>query len=113
MLTPLQQVVEVLVPRNGNVSDILAALQKKVNLDDEALREMRICEVHSGKVHKELRAEQAVAGITDYSTLYAERIPAEELNMDVNERVVNAFNFDREPNRTHGVPFKFLVKPVR
>lgn len=95
------------------MSDILAALQIKANLNDEAVREMRLCEVHSGKIYKELRDDFNVASINEYSTLYAERIPSEELNMELSERVINAFNFDKEPNRTHGVPFKFVVKPVR
>lgn len=104
--------MEVLVPRNGTVSDLLASLQKKANLDDEAMSEMRICEAHSGKIYKELRDDNNVSTINEYATLYAERIPADEINMDESDRVINVFNFDKEPNRTHGVPFKFVLKPV-
>ncbi|KAJ5832000.1 hypothetical protein N7474_000311 [Penicillium riverlandense] len=106
-----EQVLEVLVPRNGTVSELLASLQKKANLDDETMREMRICEAHSGKIYKELRDDNNVSSINEYATLYAERIPDDEVNMDASDRVINVFNFDKEPNRTHGVPFKFVVKP--
>jgi hypothetical protein len=104
--------LEVLVPRNGTVSELLASLHKKANLDDEAMREMRICEAHSGKIYKELRDDNNVSSINEYATLYAERMPADEVNMDESDRVINVFNFDKEPNRTHGVPFKFVMKPV-
>lgn len=73
---------------------------------------MRVLEVMGGKIKQELRDDFSVTNINEYSTLYAERIPTEELNLDADDRVISAFNFDREPNRTHGVPFKFVVKPV-
>lgn len=73
---------------------------------------MRVYETHSGKIYKELPENFNIAGINEFVTLYAEKIPEEELNMPEDERVINAFNFDREPNKPHGVPFKFVVKPV-
>jgi ubiquitin carboxyl-terminal hydrolase 7 len=108
-----EEIVEVLVSRNGTVAELLESLQKKANLDDETTRELRILEVHSGKIYKELREDTNVAAINEYSTLYAERIPAEELNQEADDRVIGAFNFEKEPARTHGVPFKFVVKQVR
>ena len=87
-------------------------MQKKANLDDDALRETRIFEALSGKFYKELREDTSISGINEYATLYAERVPAEELKLEGEDRVISAFNFDREPTRSHGVPFKFVVKPV-
>jgi ubiquitin carboxyl-terminal hydrolase 7 len=104
--------VEVLVPRDGTFADLLAGLQKKANLEDDIVREMRIFEAHSGKIYKEYQEDAKIAGINEYVTLYAERIPEEELQMQDGERTVNAFSFDREPSRPHGVPFKFVMKPV-
>lgn len=98
--------------RNGTVSELIAALQKKANLDEKVVQELRLFEAHSGKLYKELKDDTNVSAINEYSTLYAPRVPAEELNMEDDDRLVSAFNFDREPNRTHGVPFKFVVKPV-
>jgi ubiquitin carboxyl-terminal hydrolase 7 len=34
------------------------------------------------------------------------------LNLESGDQTVNAFNFEKEASRTHGVPFKFVVKPV-
>lgn len=100
------------MPRNGTVSDLLAALQKKADLDDDSIREMRFFDVLGGKMRQELRDDYSVTNIPENSTIYAEKIPAEELNMDSDDRLINAFSFDREPSRTHGIPFKFVVKPV-
>jgi ubiquitin carboxyl-terminal hydrolase 7 len=91
------------------VSDLLAALQQKLDLGDEAIR---VAETHGGKQYKELREDQNISAINDYATLCAEKIPAEELNLEAEDRVISVFSFDREPNRTHGTPFKFVVKPV-
>ncbi|KAI2695503.1 hypothetical protein CBS147317_7782 [Penicillium roqueforti] len=103
-----EEIVEILVSRSGTVADLLAALQQKLELGDEPIR---IAETHSGKVYKELRSDQSVAAINEYATLYAEKIPSEELNMNADERVISVFSFDREPSRTHGIPFKFVLKP--
>jgi ubiquitin carboxyl-terminal hydrolase 7 len=98
-----------LVSRSGTVSDILVALQQKLELGDEAIR---VAEINAGKQYKELRDDQNISTLNDYATLCAEKIPAEELNLEAEDRVITVFSFDREPNRTHGIPFKFVVKPV-
>ncbi|KAJ5562977.1 hypothetical protein N7535_002578 [Penicillium sp. DV-2018c] len=103
-----EESVELLISRSGTVADLLSALRQKLELGDEPIR---VAETHSGKVYKELRPEQNVAVINEYGALYAEKIPAEESVMGTEERVISVFSFDREPNRTHGIPFKFVVKP--
>lgn len=100
------------MPRNGTISDLIAGLQKKANLGDEAVQRIRVYEVHSGKIYKELKGDFNVAGVNEFVTLFAETIPEEELDMKDGDWVINAFNFDRDPGRPHGVPFKFVVKPV-
>lgn len=112
ILTGLQQVIEVLVSRSGTIADLLVGLQKKANLDDDTIRHVRVFEAHSGKIYKELRGDFSITGLNEFVTLYAEKIPQEELNMSEGERLINAFNFDREPGKPHGVPLKFVVKPV-
>lgn len=97
-----------MVSRSGTVAGLLSGLRQKLELGDEPIR---VAETHSGKVYKELREEQTVTAINEYATLYAEKIPAEELKLDAEDRVICAFSFDREPNHAHGIPFKFVVKP--
>ncbi|KAI9369494.1 hypothetical protein BJX61DRAFT_545515 [Aspergillus egyptiacus] len=106
-----EQTVDVLVPRDGTISDLLSGLQKKANLDDETIRNTRVYEAHGHKIYRDLEPDSKFNGITDYVTLYAERVPEEELNLEEGERTVNAFSFDKETNRPHGVPFKFVMKP--
>lgn len=107
-----EQVVEILVPRNGTISDLLAAFTKKANLDEEASQNLRVYEAHSGKIYKELDEDFNIASLSEYVSVYIEQMPEEEVNMGEGERSINAFNFDRETTKPHGVPFKFVVKPV-
>lgn len=89
------------------------ALQKKATLSDEFVQNIRFYEVVGGKVYKELSSDYSVAGFNEFVTIYAEQAPQEELEADHNvDRAVFAFHFDKEPNKPHGVPFKFVVKPV-
>jgi ubiquitin carboxyl-terminal hydrolase 7 len=37
----------------------------------------------------------------------------EELEADDLDKVIGVFHFTKELSRTHGVPFKFVVKRVR
>ena len=90
----------------------MSALQKKANLNDEFASKMRIYEAHNCKFYKELGEDYGVTGITDFVTLYAEAIPDEELNMTPKDRRIYAFHYDKEPNKPHGIPFQFVIKPV-
>lgn len=69
-------------------------------------------ETHNSKVYKELLRDYSVISITDYVNLIAERVPEEEINADPSH-FINAFHFQGEPNKPHGIPFRFLIKPVR
>lgn len=106
-----EQTVEVLVPREGSVTDVLAGLQKKAGLDDETIRNARVFEVHNYKIYKEFAQDSKFGGNNDFVALYAEKIPEEELDMEPGSKTVNAYNFDKETNKPHGVPFKFVMKP--
>ena len=92
------------------IGDLLLVLQKKVNLDDAIIQNVRLYEVHGGKVYKELGDNFNVSGVNEFVSLYAERIPEEEVNAPEGTPSIYAFHFDKEPNKTHGVPFKFMLK---
>ena len=94
------------------MGDLIPLLQKKASLTDEVVRTIRLYEAHNSKVYKELVEDFPVASITDFVTLFAESIPEEERAASEVDRPIYAFHFDKEPNKPHGVPFKFLVKPV-
>lgn len=92
------------------MSDVFSGLQKKLNLDDEASRHIRIYEAHNGKIYRELPVDFNVASVNEFVTTYAERIPDEELNAAEGDQEISCFHFDKEPTKPHGVPFKFLLK---
>jgi ubiquitin carboxyl-terminal hydrolase 7 len=99
------------VPKNGIMSDLVAGIAKKLNLDEPTARNVRVYEVHSGKIHKELMEDFNVIGINEFTTLYAEKIPEEEVRASDEDKFVYCYHFDKEPNKAHGVPFRFVLKP--
>ena len=96
--------------KSGVIADVLPMLRKKVKVGEEEA--IRIYEVHTGKVYKELHENFGVAGISEFISLYAERIPEDELAPAEGDKAINALHFNKEPSKVHGVPFKFVVKPA-
>jgi len=95
------------------VADLIAGLIKKAKLDDESSKgPIRMYESYNNKIYKELLRDYGVVSITEYVNLVAERIPEEEINANPGH-FINAFHFQGEPNKPHGIPFRFLIKPVR
>lgn len=100
------------MPKSGTVNDAIAALIKKAKLDDEASAgPIRLFEVHGNKIHRELTREAPLSSVSDYTQVVAERCPKDELESDVGE-FIYAYHFHHDPNKSHGVPFKFRVIEV-
>lgn len=112
MVSFSQEVFDLLVAKNGTVKDLIPILQKKANLSDETIQAIRFFEAHNNKFYKELPEDFTVTGINDFVTLFAESIPEEERNADQGYQIIYGFHFEKEPNKPHGVPFKFIIKPV-
>ncbi|TVY85149.1 Ubiquitin carboxyl-terminal hydrolase [Lachnellula suecica] len=105
-----EEIVDLLVPKNGTVVDVVQALVKKAQLDEEAKAgPIRVYESTSGKLHRELPRNHPVNSIGEYTTIILERIPDEELDAPPAE-IINAFHYQNEPNKSHGIPFKFRIK---
>ncbi|KAH8654046.1 ubiquitin carboxyl-terminal hydrolase [Tricladium varicosporioides] len=104
-----EEFFDVLVPKNGTVEDLITALVKKAQLEDEAKAgPIRVYEIHSNKIHKELPRTHTVVSITEYVQLVAERIPKEDIDATGTD-YMQAFHFQNEPNKAHGIPFKFRI----
>lgn len=112
MFSSSQEAFDLLVAKNGTVKDLVPILQKKANLRDEDTQTIRFFEAHNNKFYKELPEDFAVLSITDFVTLFAELVPEEERNADQGYQSIYGFHFDKEPSKPHGVPFKFIIKPV-
>ncbi|MCJ1245607.1 hypothetical protein MMC30_002811 [Trapelia coarctata] len=106
-----EETYELLVAKNGSIGDLVAELQKKANLDEEVVKEIKVYSVQSGKIQKELPPSYPVSSVADFTQLFAERTPEDEHTAEEGDRPIHAFHFDKEPNKVHGWPFKFFIKP--
>ena len=94
------------------MDDLVQALIKKAQISDETEGgRIRIYETNSNRVYREPPRDNPVLNLSDYTQIYAERVPEEEMTADENN-FIQVFHFQNEVNRTHGVPFKFLVIEV-
>jgi ubiquitin carboxyl-terminal hydrolase 7 len=91
---------------------VIPLLQKKLGLDDEKTSLLRFYQAHNGKVYKELTNTYTVASVNEFVQLYAESTPEDEAQMAEEDVPIFAFHFNKEPNKIHGVPFKFILRPV-
>ena len=103
---------DVLVHKQSQFTEVLGALQKRAALPDEILDQIRFYEVHSSKVYKILPHSHGVIALNEFMTVYAERIPEEEKELDKEkgDRLIYCFHFEKEPSKSHAVPFIFMLK---
>ena len=98
--------------KNGTIGDLLAELKKVAKLDDATIDEAKVYSVLNGKIAKELSLEYPVTSVAEYHGLFAERTPEDQKALEDGDRPILAFHFDKEPNKIHGVPFRFYLKMV-
>ncbi|ODA78381.1 hypothetical protein RJ55_05762 [Drechmeria coniospora] len=105
-----EELFDLLVPKTGNLEHVVQALVKKAQIPDEAEGgPIRIYEASTNRFYREPPRDGPVLNLNDYTQLYAERIPKDELGADDNS-FVHVFHFQGELNRSHGIPFKFLLQ---
>jgi ubiquitin carboxyl-terminal hydrolase 7 len=107
-----EETYELLVPKNGVVADLFSELKRKANLDDDTIKDVRLYTTINSKLTKELGPDYPVTSILDHQPLIAQRLSKDELEAVEGSRLIHAFHFDKEPSRTHGIPFVFRIKPV-
>jgi len=102
-----------LLPKTSMVHDLTEHLSKQVQVAPTGTGRIRVFEVaKDGRTQKEFTGSEMIGNIPDPVELFAEEIPREELEAEDHDKIINAFHFTRDVARTHGVPFKFVVKPV-
>ena len=67
--------------------------------------------MRGNRVYKELLQDDPVTILSEFTGLYAEKIPEEEQDADRRD-FINCFHFEKEPSKLHGIPFRFLIKSV-
>lgn len=107
-----EQPVDVLVPKQSAFSELRPAFQKRAELPEETLDQIRFYEAHGGKIYKILPDSQSINGLNEFMTIYAEKIPEEEQQLDKEngDALIYCFHFDKEPSKHHSVPFIFALK---
>jgi len=106
-----ESTVPFLLPKTSMVHDLAENLAKQVKLAPGGTGRIRIFEVSKdGKTQREFTGSEMIGNIPDPVELYAEEIPREELEADDSDKVIGVFHFSKDLSRTHGVPFKFVVK---
>ncbi|TDZ12865.1 Ubiquitin carboxyl-terminal hydrolase 21 [Colletotrichum sidae] len=105
-----EEPLDLLVAKNGNIDDLIQVLIKKTGIADETEGgRIRVYETSSHKWYRELGRDYPVISMNDYTTVFAERVPEDELNEDENAHFIQVFHFQNEPSRVHGVPFRLLA----
>ncbi|KAM0792135.1 hypothetical protein ACM66B_004835 [Microbotryomycetes sp. NB124-2] len=101
-----------LLPKHTTVQDVVNDwLRKEVKLSPEGSGQIRIFEILRGCVQRVLSGTDLVRDLPDAVELFAEEVPVDELQAEDNQRIVPVFHYNKEPTRTHGVPFRFVLLP--
>ncbi|RHZ60946.1 hypothetical protein Glove_350g9 [Diversispora epigaea] len=104
-----KEIIDVRLQKTALVNEIIEAILQKVTLSTPN-NKIRLYEVMNHKIQKEYIGTESIDRIHDYVTLYAEEIPEEELKVEPNDKIVQVYHFTKESLRTHGIPFKFVIK---
>ena len=114
------------------VHDLADHINRQVTLTPEGSGKIRVFEISKdGRRQKEFTGTEMLNSLND-SEMYAEvngfinsmivclklhrttqEIPMDELEARESDKIIDVFHFTKEPSRTHGVPFRFIVRPVR
>ncbi|ESU13640.1 hypothetical protein FGSG_07382 [Fusarium graminearum PH-1] len=101
--------IKVTLLSEGITKEVFEALIKKAQISGEAESgRIRIYETSSNRFYREPPRDHPVINLNEYATVYAERVPQEEVSADDNQ-FVQVFHYQNDVSRVHGVPFKFLV----
>lgn len=106
--------ISFLLPKTSGVHELCDQLSKheQVKLTEGGSGKIRVFEVtKDGKHQHEFNMTEMLGNLPE-TELFAEEIPMEEIAAaDTDNKIISVFHFTKEPTRTHGVPFRFVVRP--
>lgn len=108
---------EVLLPQTGKISDVLAYLSSKAKLSAEERDRVVFWSARNHVFVENLPRDRSVMELDDSVTVYCQQLADDEVewygkgNLVEDGVMVRVFQYHREPGHSHGVPFKFLLKP--
>lgn len=104
-----------LLPKTNTVDQLGEQLMKQVTLSPGGSGRIRFFEFTNIGRRKpnDFSGSEMIGNINDGNEIYAEEVPLDEVNLQEDETLISVFHFFKEPARWHGIPFRFVVKPVR
>jgi len=101
-----------LLPKTTSFNEVSEQLAKLVTLDEGGSRTIRIFEVVAGgRQQRAMSGTDMIGNVSESVELFGEEVPLDELHAGEEDKIINVFHFSKEAHRTHGVPFKFVVRP--
>jgi ubiquitin carboxyl-terminal hydrolase 7 len=106
-----------LLSRMNLVNDLCNELAECVKLTPNGTNKIRVFQISKdGKRQDECMGNAIIGDTADNAELFAEEVSQEELDaLSVPERakIIMVYHFYLKPTRAHGVPFHFVLRPVR
>jgi len=100
-----------LLPRTATVHDLVDHLAKEVQLRPEGTHKIRVfVSAGLGKQQREMHLFDTLNSIPEGIELFAEEIWPGELTLHEDEKLIQVCHFTKDISRTHGVPFRFVIK---
>ncbi|WFD43786.1 ubiquitinyl hydrolase 1 [Malassezia psittaci] len=100
-----------LLPKTASVHEVTEQLAKLVSLRPEGTHKIRLFEsVALGKQQREFLPSDTINTLPENSELFAEEVQPEELTLGENTKWVPVCHFSKDITRTHGVPFRFVLR---
>jgi ubiquitin carboxyl-terminal hydrolase 7 len=101
-----------LLPKTSSVHDLADHLARLVALSPGGTGRIRVFEIpRDGKTQREFSAGEMIGNLPDVE-LFAEEVPRDEADAGDADKIISVFHFSKEVARTHGVPFKFVLRPA-
>ncbi|KAI7870464.1 hypothetical protein BDF14DRAFT_1774466 [Spinellus fusiger] len=107
-----ESTLHLVVSRACTMRELSEAMYLKSKTDKKDIHKLRFYEVSSGAIVKEFSLDQSISELTEKgTTLYAEKIPEEELSMDMeNDMLIQVVHYHKNPACLHSIPFRFVLK---
>ena len=102
--------VEVLIPKTGNVGDALQAIRAKLQFAQDSTKQLVLYETSNHKYQRELPMTYPVISMNDFATYYVEECRPVDQRTSEDDRLVTVVHFQKDVQRTHGIPFRLWLK---
>jgi ubiquitin carboxyl-terminal hydrolase 7 len=100
---------DILVNRDGTAPEILVGLMEKLNQPGLKVDQIRLMDLGNPRRSRVVSPTEPISRVM--TNLHAERIPQEEQSKQPDDQIISVFHFAKDPTRTHGLPFLFVLHP--